>query len=246
MNSIRAILVDDEESALKGLQQKVQKLFPDIQILGAYQIPEDAIESIKKLGPDLVFLDIEMPRINGFDLLSKLKHIDFQVIFVTAYSEYALKALKQSAVDYILKPVDDIDLITAIIKAKSVIIKQKQNKINSNLIELFSNSGMNKDKIVIPTTKGVSFIPLEEVFHLEGFKGYTKIHLTNNSVITSSYNLGKFEKMLDDKFFKCHKSHIINLDKVRHFESEGYVVLDNNYRVPISKSNKKEFMKLFS
>lgn len=97
----------------------------------------------------------------------------------------------------------------------------------------------------MPTSKGMSFIPQEEVMHLEGYEGYTKIHLTNTSIITSSYNLGKFEKLLSSKFFKCHKSHIINLEKVRHFENEGYVVLENDYRVPISKTNKKAFLSLF-
>ena len=245
MSIIKAILVDDEESALLGLQQKIKTLFPNLDILEIYQKPEEAIKGIQKQKPDLVFLDIEMPRINGFDLLTKLEEIDFQVIFVTAYNEYALKAIKQSAVDYILKPIDDLELKHATEKAISIINDQKQNELNSNLIEVLSNSNSNNDKIVIPTTKGISFIPEDEVFQLEGYKGYTRIHLTNHKSITSSYNLGKFEKMLSSRFFKCHKSHIINLDKVRHFENEGYIVLENEIRVPISKTNKKEFVKLY-
>ncbi len=140
MKKIKAILVDDEDSALKGLMNKVEKLFPAIDILSIYQKPEDAIVAINNLEPDLVFLDIEMPRMNGFELLSELKHINFQVIFVTAYSEYALEALKQSAIDYLLKPVDDIDLKRAVNKALQIINEKKQNESNSNLVSLLSKS----------------------------------------------------------------------------------------------------------
>lgn len=246
MKHVKAILVDDEDSALKGLRDKVGKLFPKIEILNIYQKPEDAIVAINNLEPDLVFLDIEMPRMNGFELLSKLKHINFQVIFVTAYSEYALEALKQSAVDYLLKPVDDIDLIIAINKAIQVIDEKKLSESNSNIISLLSNTKPENKKIIVPTSKGISFIPQNEVIHLEGYKGYTKIHLVNSETITSSYNLGKFEKMLNKNFFKSHKSHIINVDYVRHFENEGYIVLDNDYRVPIAKAKKKAFLDLIS
>ena len=241
-----AILIDDEISNLKGLEQKLGKLFPKLNIKNTFQKPEDAIEVLQKEQPDLVFLDIEMPRINGFDLLSELKEVNFQVIFVTAYSEYAIEAFKQNATDYVLKPIDDKDLIIAVNKAISVIKTKIDSENNHRLVNLLTNTISNNNKIVVPTSKGMSFIPQEEVLHLEGYDGYTKIHLTNSSVITSSYNLGKFEKLLSSKFFKCHKSHIINLEKVRHFENEGYLVLEDNQRVPISRANKKTFLNLFS
>lgn len=245
MKAITAILVDDEFSALKGLQQKVEKLFPDIKILNVFQKPEEAIHAIEMEVPDILFLDIEMPRISGFELLSKLNGINFQVIFVTAYNEYALKALKQSAIDYILKPIDDEELGKAVKKALKVIEEKQLSEHNSKLIEVLTESLSNSNKLIVPTSKGLSFIPQEEVVHLEGYEGYTKIHLVNKSEILSSYNLGKFEKMLGKAFFKCHKSHIINLEKVRSFENEGYIVLDNEYRVPISKANKQAFLGLF-
>ena len=246
MNRINAILVDDEIANLKGLQRKIENLFPNIQISGAYQKPEDAIAAIEQQQPNILFLDIEMPRINGFELLASLKDINFQVIFVTAYSEYALEAFKKSAIDYILKPIDNDDLVAAINKALEIIKLKKESESNAKLEGLLEENISKKNKIVVPTQKGISFIPQDEVLHLEGYEGYTKIHLINNTTITSSYNLGKFEKLLNAKFFKCHKSHIINLEKVRHFENEGYVVLNNEYRVPISKTNKKAFLSLFS
>ena len=186
-----------------------------------------------------------MPRMNGFELLTKLKGVNFQIIFVTAYSEYALDALKQSAIDYVLKPVDNNDLKVAVNKAISIIKEMRQNLTNTKLVELLSETITKSNKIIIPTAKGISFIPQEEVIHLEGYEGYTKFHLLNDEEMLSSYNLGKFEKALNTTSFKCHKSHIINLEKVRSFENEGYIVLENNYRVPISKANKKAFLNLF-
>ncbi|HIC31854.1 MAG TPA: response regulator transcription factor [Flavobacteriaceae bacterium] len=245
MNEIKAILVDDEISNLKGLEKKLNTLFPEIEIAGMFQSPEDAINAINNSQPDILFLDIQMPRIDGFELLSRLKHINFQIIFVTAYSDYAIEAFKQSAVDYILKPIDNDDLKIAVQKALTNIVSEKEKQSNEKLFNLLSEN-IKKNKVIVRTSKGISFIPEEEVMHLEGYEGYTKIHLTDNTTLTSSYNLGKFEKALGSKFFKCHKSHIINLEHVRHFENEGYIVLNNEYRVPISKTNKKAFLELFS
>ncbi|WP_417197859.1 LytR/AlgR family response regulator transcription factor [Bizionia sp.] len=246
MKNITAILVDDEISNLKGLQKKIENLFPEIEILGAYQKPEDAIVALEKQEVSILFLDIQMPRINGFELLSKLTAVNFQVIFVTAYSEYAIEAFKKSAIDYVLKPIDNNDLVIAINKALDVIKLKNESANNLKLVNLIEENISKNNKVIIPTQKGISFIPQEEVLHLEGYDGYTKIHIINGVTITSSYNLGKFEKLLSAKFFKCHKSHIINLGKVRHFENEGYLVLDNEYRVPISKTNKKAFLNLFN
>lgn len=246
MKTLTAVLIDDEVSNLKGLAQKLGKLFPEIEITHTFQKPEDAVKTLQIEQPDLVFLDIEMPRINGFDLLSQLSNIQFQVIFVTAYSEYAIEAFKQNAIDYVLKPIDNADLTVAVDKAITVISEKSELNNSHKLVNLLTGALADNKKIIIPTSKGLSFIPQEEVIHLEGYEGYTKIHLINTTTITSSYNLGRFEKLLSTVFFKCHKSHIINLEKVRHFENEGYVVLENEYRVPISKTNRKAFLKVFN
>lgn len=243
---LQAILIDDEISNLKGLQQKLSKLFPDIEVQKTFQKPEDAIIYLNTEQPDLMFLDIQMPRLSGFEVLAQLDTINFQVIFVTAYSEYAIEAFKQNAVDYVLKPIDDNDLRIAVNKAINTIKKQKELKQSSNLLNLLTSTLSQKNKIIVPTSKGMSFLPQEDVIHLEGYEGYTKIHLNNDVTLMSSYNIGKFEKLLNSKFFKCHKSHIVNLESVRHFENEGYLVLDDDKRVPISRANKKTFLSLFS
>ncbi len=243
---ITAILIDDEFSALKGLQQKLDKNHAEVEILNTFQQPEEAIKYLTKHKPDLVFLDIQMPRITGFELLAALKEIKFQFIFVTAYNEFALNALKVSAVDYILKPVDDDDLSMALSKAKKNIIEKENTTQQKKIIKLLSKTISTNNKIVIPTASGLSFIPQEDVLHLEGYEGYTKFHLVNGEEILSSYNLGKFEKKLDPQlFFKCHKSHIIQLGKVRYLENEGYILLENKKRIPISRANKKIFLDFF-
>ena len=246
MSRYTAILVDDEFSALNGLKLKMEKLFPEVEILYAFQNPEEAIKFLENQQPDLLFLDIQMPRINGFELLARLSNINFQVIFVTAYSEYALDALKKNAVDYVMKPVDTDELVSAVKKAKAIISEKQNKETNENLIKLLSETISQNNKLIVPTSKGMSFIPQDEVLHLEGYEGYTKIHIINNVEILSSYNLGKFEKALNKSFFKCHKSHIVNIRMVRSYENEGYIVLENDYRVPISKANKKVFLNLFN
>ncbi|NRR92984.1 response regulator transcription factor [Winogradskyella undariae] len=246
MEELTAIIVDDEISNIKGLQKKLKNLFPNITIVGSYQKPEAAIVAIKELKPQLVFLDIQMPRINGFELLKAVDVIDFQVIFVTAYSEYAIQAFKQNAIDYILKPIDNIELKLAVEKAIKSVEAQENVELNSKLLKLISTTVTENNKLIVPTVKGLSFIPQDEVLHIEGYEGYTKIHLEDNSTLMSSYNLGKFEKVVSSNFFKCHKSHIVNLNKVRHFENEGYLVLENKQRIPISRANKKAFLELFN
>lgn len=245
MSAIKAILIDDEISNLKGLENKLKQLFPELSIAGKFHIPEEAIAHIENAPPDILFLDIQMPRMSGFELLSKLKTINFQIIFVTAYSEYAIDAFKKSAVDYILKPIDTDDLKEAVNKALKHIALERNQHTNVNLVELLSDTIFKKNKLVVPTAKGVSFIPEEELMHLEGYDGYTKIHLADKTTLISSYNLGKFEKLLSKKFFKCHKSHVVNLERVRHFKNEGYIILDTGCSVPISKTNRKALLELF-
>lgn len=245
MKMYKAILVDDENNALQNLKKKIEKVCPNIDVIKTFQSPKKALEAIDKNAPDILFLDIQMPGMNGFELLNSIQELKSQVIFSTAYGEYALEAIKQNAVDYILKPVDNQELKTAIDKAIDNIEKETSDQ-NANLVELLNKIIDRDHKLKVPTQKGISFIPQEEVIHLEGYDGYTRIHLIDGKVLTSSYSLGKFSDYLDDYFFKCHKSHIVNIKAVRAFENEGYVVLGEDYRVPITKTYKQAFLNMFS
>lgn len=245
MKTYSAIIVDDEFSALQNLHNKILKMSSQVTVIDTFQDPKLAVKSIIKNTPDLLFLDIQMPGMTGFELLQHIPTLTSQVIFSTAYNEYALEALKQNAVDYVLKPVDNLELKEAINKAIFNIEKLNADQ-NANLVQLLNKIIDRDHKLKVPTQKGISFIPQEEVIHLEGYEGYTKIHLTDGKVLTSSYSLGKFSSYLDDYFFKCHKSHIVNIKAVRAFENEGYVVLGDDYRVPITKTYKQAFLELFS
>ena len=244
MSTITAVLIDDETSNLQGLQRKIEQFFPAIDILKTFQVPEEGLEFLRQPPPDLLFLDIQMPRMNGFELLTRLSNVSFEVIFVTAYNEFALKALKQSAVDYVLKPIDNDDLKYAIEKALRIIEDKAQQESKDRLLHFLTQTLEDKQKLIVPTSSGLSFVAQNEVLHLEGDEGYTRIHLKERDFL-SSYSLGKFEKLLAPHFFKCHKSHIVNLNNVESFENEGYLVLTNGRRVPISKTYRKTFINLF-
>lgn len=244
MTNINCILVDDEIASLKNLERKINQFFPNLTILEKFQKPEDAILYLNTNEVCLVFLDIQMPRINGFEVLTTVKNVDFKVIFVTAYNEYALEALKKSAIDYILKPIDDDDLKVAIQKTIKLIDEENESTHNKELLELLQESISNQKKLLVPNEKGFSVIDQNDILYLEGYDGYTKINIDPERQIISSYGLGKYEQKLNANFFKTHKSYIVNLNKIIEFEKEGYVVLSNNVRIPISKKSKNELLDL--
>lgn len=244
MTNINCILVDDEIASLKNLERKINQFFPNLTILDKFQKPEDAILFLNTNEVSLVFLDIQMPRINGFEVLTTVKNVDFKVIFVTAYNEYALEALKKSAIDYILKPIDDDDLKVAIQKTIKIIDEENESTHNKELLELLQESISNQKKLLVPNEKGFSVIEQNDILYLEGYDGYTKINIDPERQIISSYGLGKYEQKLNANFFKTHKSYIVNLNKIIEFEKEGYVVLSNNVRIPISKKSKNELLDL--
>tara|TARA_R110000787_G_scaffold138645_1_gene252312 strand:+ start:397 stop:1143 length:747 start_codon:yes stop_codon:yes gene_type:complete len=243
---IKAILVDDEKMALEGLMFKIKKQFPEIEIIETFQSPEKAVVYINENQPDILFLDIEMPVLSGFDVLAQIENPNFEIIFVTAYNDYAIEAFQHAAIGYVLKPIDSLELETAINNALKNVNDKSALEKNNTLLHHLINTSNQANKLMIPTNDGFLFVNFEEILHMEGYDGYTKIHLENTSEILSSYNIGKFEKMVTDNFYKCHKSHIINLHKVAEFKNEGYIILENRKKIPVSKTKRKEFLQLFS
>lgn len=240
MNKIATIIVDDEKNALESLALKVEKYFPNVNITHKFQNPQKALEQINKEHPSLLFLDIEMPVLSGLDLLSKIENPNFEIIFVTAYNEYAIEAIKHCAIGYIIKPIDNDELKNAINNALRNVEQKSALEKNRQLLENLLTNG--NPTIVIPTQKGLSFIKTTDIIRFEGIDGYTKIVLQNSSVL-SSYSIGKFSKspkLLT--FFSVHKSHFINLNFVSDFLNEGYVILTNGDRVPVAKAKRKDFL----
>ncbi len=242
---IRYIIVDDEKKALINLEKKVKQLYPDFEHLGSFSNPVKALKFINDNEIDLVFLDIEMPNLSGFDLLSKTDNPDFEIIFVTAYNQYAIDAIKHAAIGYIVKPIDIDELKEAIEKAKEN-IQQKIAQINNKkLLELLTQQN---NMISIPTQNGYAFVKIDNIVRLEGIDGYTKIKCKNNKEYFSSYSLGKFYEMVQNHplFFQAHRSHIVNLKFVTGLLNEGYIELEDQTTVPLSRTRKKLFLEMMS
>lgn len=241
---ITCVVIDDEIASIKNLEKKITNLFPELTLLKTFQKPEEAIDFLNLNDVNIIFLDIQMPRINGFEVLTALNKINFQIIFVTAFNEYAIEAFKKSALDYVLKPIDDVDLKHAVNKAIEVINKENEIEQSLKLIKLLQENISGNNKLLIPTAKGFSVIDQNQIIYLEGYDGYSKINIESDKQIISSYSIGKYEDKLNSNFFKTHKSYIVNLDKIIEFEKEGYVVLGKNIRIPISKKSKNELLGL--
>lgn len=244
---VRAVLVDDETKALELLKSKLKSVCNLVQIVGEFSNPEDAIEFINNNEFDILFLDISMPRINGFDLLKQLTNHNFELIMVTAYNEYALEAIKHTAVGYVLKPVDEDELGLALFNARKS-ISQKGGPIrNKTLLENLEQEQFRDKKVAIPTTQGVEYYNVSSIIRCEGYEGYTKIYFDQFPTILSSFNIGHYAKLLDsDLFYLIHKSHLVNLDFVVRYSNEGNIHLKNGAQVPVSRRKRKEFLDLLN
>ena len=244
---LNAIIIDDERNSRNALRQKLLNHCTNVMIIAECENGEEGIENIEKKKPDIVFLDVEMPRMNGFTMLQQLKNKNFEVIFVTAYDHYAIKAIRYSALDYLVKPVEIDDLKNAI---NRVIEKMNIAKPNARLELLLENIVSEKTKftrIAIPTVQGLQFIKIDHIISLEASANYTKFHLCNNIKYTVSKTLKEFEDMLpSDVFIRIHNSHIINKNYVEKYirGDGGQVVLSNNIVLDISKRKKAEFLKV--
>ncbi len=243
---LQAILIDDEQSSLNSLKQKILQNCPEIKIMAACDDPQEGLKAIDTLQPDLVFLDIEMPVINGFTLLQQLTYKNFELIFVTAYDHYAIKAIRYSALDYLVKPVEIDDLKNAVNRA---IEKMNQSAPNNQLELLLENMISEKLKfkrIAIPATQGLQFINISDIIFLEARINYTIFYLNHRVKYTVSKTLKEFEDMLPtETFFRIHNSYIINKNFVeKYIRGEGgQVILSNGTMLDVSKRKKAEFLK---
>ncbi len=245
MNNIKAILIDDEERARNTLSSLLKEYCPDVQIQTTCANVPDGVIAINKYKPDVVFLDIEMPDYNGFELLSFFREIDFDIVFVTAYSEYAVKAFEISAVDYILKPID-IDQL------KNSVEKLKQKKMHSQIqeqIELLKESYKDDDirKIALSMSNGLTFVEIADIILLEADGAYTTFYLKDGQKILVSKKLKFYEDILSSRsfFFRTHRSYFINVNYIKTYSrSENAILMDNDFSVTISRDRKQEFESL--
>jgi len=238
---IRAIIVDDEPYCCDTLETMLEKYCPDVQLVAVCHSGEEAIAAISQHKPDLVFLDIEMPRMNGFDMLQKIGAINFEIIFTTSFDQYALRAIRFSALDYLLKPIDKEDLQTAVQK----VIQRTQKPITQQLQLLMQKLQQPTNpinKIALPTMEGLQMVAVESILYCESDSNYTTFHLKNKQKIIVSRTLKEMEEMLEEySFARVHSSYLVNLQEVnKYIKGEGgYLVLNDGSTVNVSASRKK-------
>lgn len=242
---INAIIIDDEEGARKSLFNLLHHFCPEVTVVDMLSNVPDGIKSIEKNKPQLVFLDIEMPEYNGFELLSSFQEIEFEIIFVTAYNDYALRAFEVSAIDYILKPIDVDQLKRAVKKVKSNVLFNTM----AQRIELFKQNnqeGLVK-KIAIPMREGLIFVDVLDIILIEADGSYSNIYLKNGTKILVSKKLKFFEDLLENRrfFYRPHRSNFINMNAIqKYIKGESLIVMDNGISLSISRDRKADFEKI--
>ena len=240
---LKAVLIDDDQSNLDGLQSKLTKHCPRVEVAALCTNGAEGIHAIETLKPDIVFLDIEMPVMNGFVMLQQLEYRDFELIFVTAYDHYAIKAIRYSAMDYLVKPVIAEELIAAVEKAEAARTRHQAPQQMELLLEMLQTK--TPRLLTIPSTDGLKFINIEEIAHLEASNNYTVICLTGNRKFLVSRTLKDFEDLLPrDRFVRIHQSYIINKYCIdRYIRGEGgQVVLSTGVVLDVAKRKKTEFL----
>jgi two-component system LytT family response regulator len=243
----KAVIVDDELDAIESVKLLLNENFPNIEIAGTAQSVTQALEIIPEVLPDIVFLDIEMPDGKGFDVLEHIQNRNFSVIFITAYNQYAIKAFKFSATDYILKPIDIDDFIKAVEKAvKNVSLT---NNVEDKINVLLENINGNKpEKIAISTAESIEFVNISDIVQIQAEGSYSVLKFIDNTNTMVSKNLGEFETLLEDHpFYRTHQSHLINLLHVKKVNRLGNeIVMDDGSVAFLSRRKKNQFMEIMS
>jgi two-component system LytT family response regulator len=245
MNKVKAILVDDEHYCLKSLSTLLERYCPEVEILAVCGSGADALKQISNLKPQLVFLDIEMPHMNGFELLEKLSLINFELIFTTSYDQYAIKAIRFSALDYLLKPIDRLDLLKAIQK-----VVQRQQPLLPQQLEILLQKLHQPitpiQKIALPTMEGLQMIQVESIISCTSDSNYTNLLLKNKQKLTASRTLKEVEEMLEPyNFIRVHHSFLVNLNEINKFVrgEGGYLVMSDGATIDVSRSRKEMLLK---
>jgi two-component system LytT family response regulator len=245
MGMIKAIIIDDEPNSCEALATLLERYCPAVQVVGIYNNGADALTAIRQFQPNLVFLDVEMPKMNGFEMLEKLSSINFDLIFTTSYDKYALKAIRFSAIDYLLKPVDREELQKAVQK----VVQRSQKPIAQQLeilMQKINNPSKPIGKIAMPTMEGLQMIPVDSIISCESDSNYTILHLKDKQKVIVSRTLKDIEEMLEDhSFSRVHHSYMVNLNEIqKYIKGEGgYLLMSDGSTVDVSRSKKEILLK---
>ena len=246
LQKIKSVIVEDEIAAREALKSYLIKYCPQIEIIGEAQNSKEGIELINSLQPQLVFLDVEMPYGNAFDVLEGCKDVIFETIFVTAFSEYSLKALNQSAAYYLLKPVSIEELILAVNKVQQHLQNKELINRNKIIVENYKNNKQELQQIILPTLEGFEVAKINEIVRLKGNGNFTDIYFANGTKKMVCRFLKHFDELLDKPFIRVHKSHIINISYVKAYNKGGFVTMNDNSDVEVSATYKTDILNEFS
>lgn len=245
---IRCILIDDEKNALEMMEWLLKTYCPEVEIVAMCNSSEQGVEAISKLQPDVVFLDIEMPNMNGFDMLEKFDKLFFDVVFCTAYDQFAIKAFKYSALDYLLKPVDPDDLkatVKRIEERKSAPGRQQFDLLLQTMKQGNKNT---PQRIALTTGDGLIFVNTSDIIYCEAESNYTNVFLTGGKKVLVSKVLKDIDEVLSGSdFYRVHSSFLVNINRIKKLirGEGGYIIMDNDAMVSISRSKRQEFMEKF-
>lgn len=243
---LKAVIIDDESDSREILAGYLKRYCPDVEVCGTGESVSTGLAVIKRHQPDVVFLDIEMPYGNGFDLLEQAGEFTFETIFVTAFDNYAIQALNQSAAFYLLKPIDIDELVKAVDKIKTEISGNSRTRHAKVLVDNIRPNAI--QKIMLPTLEGFEIVTISSIVHCEAEDNFTRFHFENSPPLLICRTLKYFEDVLrEHRFFRIHRSHLINPDFVVRYSKGkgGSVILKNNVELEISPNRKKEFLELF-
>ncbi|PZX95458.1 DNA-binding response regulator [Flavobacterium aquariorum] len=242
---IRSVIVEDELAAREVLKNYLSKYCPQVEVIGEAQNIKEAVPMLHELQPQLVFLDVEMPFGNAFDVLEACKDLHFETIFVTAFSEYSLKALNQSAAYYLLKPISIEELIVAVNKVHHQILNHEIFNRNKIIVANFQEPKPEKQQVILPTLEGFEVVKMEEIVRLRGNGNFTDLYLHNGNKKMACRFLKHFSEILPLPFIRVHKSHIINLNCVKSYNKGGIVTLNDGAEIEVSPTYKEEFLRNF-
>ncbi len=240
---IKAMIVDDKMASIELLKWLISQHCPEISLVGQACSVEEAIPIIREREPDILFLDIQMPKQNGFDLLSGIGKWEFEVVFTTAYNEFAIQAIRYSALDYLLKPIDAGDLVKAVERFK---VKRIYAPAGEELYRNFIQNLSNKEKkLALTGVTDIHYVSLDEIIRLQAERNYTRFYFTDAKTFVSARTLKEYEELLpSDEFIRTHRTHLINKRFVSQYDREGFLLLKDGSRVEVSRRKKEQVLRL--
>jgi len=242
---VKAVIIDDEQHSLETTDILVRKYCPGVLVMGLADSPEKGITLIDALNPELVFLDIAMPRMNGFEMLQFVQFKEFDIIFTTAFDAYAIKAFKVNAIDYLLKPIEPEELIKAVDKVKSKVEKNLHLNRIDEILQSSGLQGFKKNKLALPVEGKIAMLEYDSILYCESDGNYTKIHLSTQKTIMVSRTLKDIESMLPQPIFmRIHHSYVVNINHIKEYirGEGGEVLLSNGDQLRVSRNKKEELL----